>query len=255
MPRLVPILVGALLVCAVAGMPLAAQDKKKDKKAEPAIKVILPLGAAAGQTTKLTIRGSKLDKATDVKVLDGKGTAKIASKGSAAVPDKNPEKVGDTQVVVDVTLTDKPGEAVSLVIVTPDGETKPHPLLVETKLPVVPEKEPNEGFKQFQEIKLPAVIEGTIGQPRDVDVFRLEGRAGQKVTAEGLAARYGSPLDAMLTLFNAHGQEIAAARTAAPDHTDPRLEATLPADGVYFLVLIDAHDTGSPVHAYRLVVK
>src|SRR4051794_13461217 len=213
----------AALLLVAAGLPMAAQDKKKkEKSTEPAIKVVLPLGAAAGKTTKLTIRGSKLDKATDVKVLDGKGTAKIASKGQAGVPDKNPEKVGDTQVIAEVTLTDKPGETVSLVVVSPDGETTPHKLLVETTFPVVAEKEPNEGFKQFQDVKLPAVVEGTIGQPRDVDVFRFEGRAGQKVTGEVLAARHGSPLDALLTLYDAKGQQVAAGRDVTADQHDPR---------------------------------
>jgi hypothetical protein len=251
----VPLLVflGALLL--TTGVRLPAQDKKKDKKVEPAIKVVLPLGAAAGQATKVTIRGIKLDKASAVKVLDGKGTAKIVSWGPAAVPDKNPEKVGDTQVVADVSLADKTGDRVALVVVTPDGDTKPHPLLVETALPVVAEKEPNEGFKRFQEIKLPAVVEGTIGQPRDVDVFRFDGKAGQKVTAEVVAGRVGSPLDALLTLFDARGEQVAAGQPAGGDHHDRRLEATLPAAGAYFLVLIDAHDSGSPVHAYRLVVR
>jgi hypothetical protein len=239
----------------LATLPTVAQDKKKpEKKAPPRIVVVVPLGAAPGKLTKLTIRGSNLDKATEVKVAGG--TAKIVSKGPAAVPDKNPDKVGDTQVGAEVTLDAKlHGGSASLIVVTPDGETQPHKLLVETTLPVVAEKEPNEGFKQAQEITLPVVIEGTIDRPKDVDVFRFIGKKGQKLTAEVFAHRYGSPLDAMLTLYNAAGQQVAFNDDLALDTRDARLEVQLPGDGEYYLVLIDAHDSGGPAHAYRLMVK
>ncbi len=243
---------GLLLLIA---LPTAAQDKKKpEKKPAPRVLVVVPLGAAPGKTIKLTIRGIALGQATDVKVAHGK--VKIVGKGPAPVPDKNPDKVGDTQVIAEVTLEAKPlGPSVSLVVVTPDGETMPHALLIETSLPVIAEKEPNEGFKQAQEIKLPVVVEGMIERPRDVDVFRFTGKKGQKVTAEVLAHRHGSPLDAMLTLYNSAGQQIAFNDDLAVDTRDARIETVLPADGEYYLALIDAHDAGGPAHAYRLVVK
>jgi hypothetical protein len=243
------------MVVVLVALPSAAQDKKKpEKKPDPRILVIVPLGATPGKTTRLTIRGIALEQARDVKVAGG--NAKIVSKGPATVPDKNPEKVGDTQVVAEVTLDEKlPDGPVTVTVVTPAGETKPHKVLVETTLPVVAEKEPNEGFKQSQEIKLPVVIEGMIERPKDVDVFRFTGKKGQMVTAEVLAHRYGSPLDAMLTLYNSSSQQVAFNDDLAPDTRDARLETVLPADGEYFLVLIDAHDAGGPAHAYRLVVK
>jgi hypothetical protein len=239
----------------MAAFPAAAQDKKKpEKKAPPRVIVFIPLGAAPGKTTKLTIRGSGLDKATELKIAGGK--ARIVSKGPASVPDKNPDKVGDTQVIAEVTLDAKsPDGTAALLVVTPNGETKPHKLLVQTTLPAVAEKEPNEGFKQAQEIKLPVLIDGTIDRPKDVDVFRFAGKKGQKLTAEVFAHRHGSPLDAMLTLYNAAGQQLAFNDDLALDTRDARLEVALPGDGEYYLVLIDAHDSGGPAHAYRLGVK
>jgi len=97
--------------------------------------------------------------------------------------------------------------------------------------------------------------EGTIDRPRDVDVFRFAGKKGQKLSAEVLAHRYGSPLDAMLTLYNATFQQVAFNDDLAPDTRDARLAVVLPADGEYYLALIDAHDAGSAAHVYRLVVK
>src|SRR5450631_4475452 len=103
-----PTLLVLIFAAGALALPASGQDKKKaEKPAPPRVALIVPLGAAAGQTTKLTIRGMKLDDAKDVKLLDDKGTVKIVSKGKANVPDKNPDQVGDTQVVVEVTLKPK----------------------------------------------------------------------------------------------------------------------------------------------------
>ena len=244
-----------LLVLAI--LPTAAQDKKKpEPKNVPRVIFAIPLGVAPGKTAHLTIRGSNLDSATAVNILDGKGTTKILNKGKAAVPDKNPEKVGDTQIEIELKLNDKlGGDTVSFVVVTPAGETKPHPILIEAVLPLIQEKEPNDGFRSAQAIVLPVVIEGAINRPKDVDMVRFEGKKGDKLHAEVLASRYGSPLDAILTLYDAKGEQLASNDDFAKDHRDAKIETTLPADGIYYLSLIDAHDTGSALHVYRLVVK
>ena len=82
-----------------------------------------------------------------------------------------------------------------LVVVTPNGETKPHLILLETTLPLIQEKEPNDGFRAAQAVVLPIVVEGSIGRPKDVDMVRFVGKKGQKLHAEVLASRFGSPLE------------------------------------------------------------
>lgn len=231
------------------------QDKKPDKKDAPRVTVAIPLGAAPGATTKLTLRGLKIDAATAVRFQDPKVTVKILSRGKANVPDKNPEKVGDTQLEVEVTLpAGLPSGTLSFVLVTPVGETQAHNLLVESTIPVPPEKEPNNGFAQAQPIQIPQAIDGLIREPRDVDVFRLEGKAGQRLVFEVLAARYGSALDSTLTLYDAAGQQVAS-NDDANGSTDSRLEVTLAKAGTYYLSVLDAHDQGGPAHVYRLVAR
>jgi len=233
------------------------KDKKKpEKKVEPRVFSITPPGITAGKApAKLTLRGTLLDQATDVKIAGGKGAAKIVNKSKAPPPEKlAPEKFGDTQLEIELTLSDAVSGPVQISVVTAEGETRPRPLLVEATLAVVKDKEGNDGFRQAQAIKLPLVIDGRIERPRDVDVFRFEGRAGQKIVAEVFAARHGSALDPMLTLYDAKGNQVGV----GDDHAgsfDARLEATLPADGVYFLSLIDAHDTGGTLHVYWLVIR
>jgi hypothetical protein len=240
------------LVLTVSGAP--AQKKKPEKKVPPRVTLVHPLGAKPGATTRVTIRGLQLDAATEIRFPESRASAKIVSKGKAPVPDKNPEKVGDTQIVAEVTLPEKiPSGTVSFVVVTPAGETAPHPLLVENSLPVVSEKEPNDGFRQAQAIQVPQLVEGIIDRAKDVDVFRFEGKAGQKLIFEVQAARYGSPLDAILTLYDANAQQVAS--KDADLGTDPILEVTLPKTGTFYLSLIDAHDQGGPLHVYRLTVR
>lgn len=242
-----PFVALSLLALSIAASP--AQEKKKEKKVDPTITVIVPLGADLGRTTKLTIRGLRLDQAKEVQVSGG-GKAKIVSKGAAPVPDKNPDKVGDTQIVAEVTLPDKAPEGGFQISVTlPDGTTKPHDLLVEAR--VFQEKEPNPGFKQSQDVKVPSVIEGAIGSPRDVDVYRFEARTGRDMRISIRAARHGSPLDAMLLLYN-HSGALLASAAGTKGSPDAVLEFTPPADGVYHLAVLDAHDAGSAIHVYRL---
>jgi hypothetical protein len=231
-----------------------AQDKEKnkDKKTEPAVLVALPLAAAPGQTTRLTLRGHHLNQAKEIKLPDGLGAAKILNKGKSDLPDKlPPEKFGDTHVEVELTLSDKLTGNVKLTVVTGAGQTKPYPLLVETKLAVTADKEHNDGFREAQPVKLPTVIDGRIDPQRDVDVFKIAGKAGQKLVAEVVAARHGSALDGVLTLYTAGGNQVATSDDQKQS-IDPRMETVLAADGMYLLALTDAHDTGGALHLYRL---
>ncbi|MBI2808158.1 MAG: PPC domain-containing protein [Planctomycetes bacterium] len=228
--------------------PTLAQEKKKPSPG-PRVVLTIPFGAAPGKSTKLTIRGKNLDSASEVKVTGG--SARILSKGKAGVPDKNPDQVGDTQIVIELKL-DAKTVAASLVVVTPTGATKPHVLRVET---ATAEQEPNDGFNAAQMIALPIVVDGTISRARDVDVFHLQGKKGQRVFAEVHASRHGSPLDAVLALYDGKGQLLASNDDFTKEHRDARIEVVLPADGDYYLSLIDAHDTGGPLHVYRLAIK
>jgi hypothetical protein len=246
-----------LLIAALAIVPGAAQDKKKpEPKKEPQIRLAIPLAAVPGKATKLTLRGEHLDDAKEVKIDPSLGSVKILNKGKADVPDKNPDKVGDTRVEIELKLNDNiAGESVSLIVLTPAGESKPHAILVESKLPVVAEKEPNDGFRMAQPITPPLVVDGTIGRANDVDVFRVDGKRGQKLYAEVLASRHGSPLDAMLHLYGPKGEQFASNDDFDKTHHDAKIEFTFPEDGAYYLSLSDAHGAGGGLHVYRLLVK
>ena len=231
---------------------LLAQPKKPDPKNGPQVIVAVPLGAVPGSTNKLTLRGLRLENTSEVRAAGSKATIKLVKKGKLAVPNmQKPEKVGDSEVQIELALpADAPEGTLAVEVVTPAGTTS-HSFLVARG--VIAEKEPNNGYREAQPLTLPAIVDGAISAPQDVDVFRFEGKAGQKLVAEVLADRLGSALDGILTLADARG----AILTSNDDTVgaDPKIEFTLPRDGVYYLSLIDAHDQGGPAHVYRLVVR
>jgi hypothetical protein len=234
-----------------------AQEKKDAPKPIPRIIVFMPLAIVPGATSTVTARGLVLDQASEVKIEGIEGAAvKIKSKGKAAVPkDTDPTVVGDTQMELEVKLpAEAPEGKVTLAAVTPAGSTEPHALLVIPKEKLVPEKEPNGGFAQAQPVEAGQIVQGSISQPKDVDVFKIRGVKGEKWTFEIIAARQGSFLDATLSLY-AEGGRLVATRDDDPGSRDATLTVTLAADGVYYLSLIDAHDQGGPSHVYLLHVR
>ncbi len=236
---------------------LAAEPAKPDAKDAPKVVVAAPLGLPPGKPTKLLLRGLKLDEATEVRLHDPKGTAKVLSKGKAPLANKEKDdlpRYGDTQIEIEVTLSaDYAGPTVPLTVVAPAGESAPHALMVDHE-PILPEKEPNNGFRNAQPVQVGQTLEGVINPNSDVDVFRIDGKEGQQLVLEIFAARYGSPLDSMLTLYDADGR-IVAANDDSDGTADSRVEATLPRTGTYFISVVDANDVGSTANVYRLAIR
>jgi hypothetical protein len=248
-----------LLAIALAASAPSVRGEQKPAKPDdlPKIVVAIPLGVTAGATTKVTLRGLKLDGATEVRCQAPVSRVKLLAKGAAGgVPrGEDVPRVGNTQAEVEITLpADYPGSAVTVTVLTAAGESNAHRLVVD-RSPAVAEKEPNNGFAQAQPITFDLTVAGVIERGFDVDVYRFEGRAGQRVTAEVFAARHGSALDSLLTLYTGDGQTLAANDDLDASTRDSRLEVTLPRDGTYYLVLIDANDHGSPAHVYRLSLR
>jgi hypothetical protein len=154
-----------------------------------------------------------------------------------------------------------------LRVVTAAGVSPPYRILVDGGPPAVAEKEPNDGFDKAQAIDLvPGTsmkLDGSIHESRNVDVYRFEGRAGERLRGELIAARQGGPLDAFATLFDESGNivlqaddaEDADAAAGPVTSPDPRWDTVLPRTGRYYLSVQDAHDRGGVLHRYRLILE
>jgi len=247
----------------LAGPFLAfAQEKKKDDDKSPRVILTSPLAVSPDSTTTIKVRGLRLAEATEVRFPGATRGIKavVKSKGKAeAVAGFEPAVVGETQVEVELAVPpDAPAGELPFVVITPAGEAKPYELLVIEAKSLVQEKEPNDGFRQAQLITVSKVVQGSMQGGDDVDVFRIEGKSGQKLVAEVVASRRGSALDSLLTLYDAAGHVLASnddADVEGEAQADSVLHFRFPSDGNYYVALTDANARGGPTHPYLLMLK
>jgi hypothetical protein len=142
------------------------------------------------------------------------------------------------------------------------------PYAVDT-LPEIEEAESNDTPKRAQKIDLPAIINGRIATADDVDVFRVRGRAGNRLVAEVTGRRLNSPLDSLLQLMDTSGKVLAWNDDYVEEegylhkdklglvthHADSYLMAELPRDGTYYVRLSDALSHGGQAYGYRLRIS
>lgn len=192
----------------------------------PFITSIFPLGGTAGAQTTVELKGHNLPK--DKLTIDPKAR---------------------THGTLPVSLTN-------------DGFTSNAVPFAIAALPECLEEEPNDRLSQARQVNLPVIVNGRIDKPGDCDVFSFEAAAGDTIVAEVHARRLDSPLDSILKLTDARGRTIAAnddhediAAGLVTHHADSLINATLPADGKYFLHVADAQQKGGPEYGYRLRIS
>jgi hypothetical protein len=129
-------------------------------------------------------------------------------------------------------------------------------------LPERAEVEPNDSDRTAIRIELPQIVNGTIGEAGDVDMFRFGGQEGDVIVTEIIGRRLGSPLDSLLRLTDAFGQLIEwnddyveVESGLNTHHADSYLRTQLPDSGDYLLAVSDSQRHGGEAFAYRLRVS
>jgi hypothetical protein len=112
------------------------------------------------------------------------------------------------------------------------------------------ESEPNNDADKPNVLVQNQIVNGTVGAPTDVDVFRFEGKRGQHIVATCRAADLDSRLSAVMELSTPDGRRLAYAREEL--RQDPMLDAVLPDDGSYLIKVHDFLFRGGPEYGYRL---
>ena len=248
----------SLMVLLGLTLGVMAQEAKKPaaNKDAPVLIMARPLTLTPGFKGKVTLVGIRLNDVTEVSSTTPGLTVKMAGKPRAIGVPQNylKEKAGDGEIDVEVEL--KPGTtpaSVALIAKGAKGTSEPFMVTVDGTTTIT-EKEPNDTFAQAQEITVPTLTNGSIHQVRDTDVFRFTGKTGETIRVEVHAAKYGSPADLMLTLYDAD-RRILASCDDVGGLPDPTLVLTLPRDGTYFLSVIEAHDVGGPNFLYRMSLQ
>ena len=117
------------------------------------------------------------------------------------------------------------------------------------------ESEPNNTREQANGVP-PAdayALNGIIGEPGDVDYYRLTLKKGQVLTGHAYAQQLGSPLDPTISLTTLSGSSLIANDDGGGTRRlDSRFEVTVPADGDYTLRIRDHLERGGPHFVYRV---
>lgn len=142
---------------------------------------------------------------------------------------------------------------------TADGLTEYHRFFV-GPFPTVDENEVptkrNDKRESAMPISANVTVSGKLNEPTDVDLYRVEVKRGQRVSAEVEAARLGVERgipDLHLAIYDADGKKLAAADDSALFVQDPVLSVLADRDGAYFVEVRHSMYAGAN-DAYRLHV-
>ena len=97
---------------------------------------------------------------------------------------------------------------------------------------------------------LPVALNGIISKPNETDYFRFHAKANQAMDVRVLARVLRSPLDSVIVLFDAKGNQLAANDDSGGP--DSYLRFSPPADGDYILGIFDQLHHGGPDFTYRI---
>jgi len=114
----------------------------------------------------------------------------------------------------------------------------------------VDEAEPNESTPQ--ELSVPGAVHGRLQHPGDADRYAIKVKKGDRLSLSVAAKSLHSPVDPVLSVSDAKGEQLAREDDTGGVREDPRLQWQAPADGTYTVAISDLHQAGGPGAVYRL---
>ena len=136
-----------------------------------------------------------------------------------------------------------------------DGPSPPSPNYLRVgDFPDVMQVQPNQTLATATAAPMdpPLAFDGVIAAPGRSDYYRFNARKGQTLDLTVYARRLGSPLDSVLSVYDAAGKRLASNDDAGGP--DSYLRFNVPADGAYLLGINDQLRGGGPEYVYRIEV-
>ncbi|MGE0607051.1 MAG: PPC domain-containing protein [Pirellulales bacterium] len=199
----------------------------------PVLNSVFPAGAQAGGTVSVTVEGADIDELSALRFADPRITS---------------QEVDGNQFLVTVSSDVAPALC-DVRVVGKYGVSNPRAFRIGNQ-PEQQETEPNDSHEQAQGAELNSVLNGRIGKPGDLDVYRFTALAGQRVVLALSAWQIDSPLHGVLEVFDATGRRIAVNR--GHRGIDPVIDFRAPANGDYWVKLFDQTYLGGSDYVYRL---
>ena len=209
---------------------------------------VFPAGGNPGKTVEVTIAGADLD---DVNQLQF-SRAGIVAKQKMAEPgpfDKGPQPVANQFVVT--IAANVPLGVYEARAIGKYGASNPRAFTV-GDIPETLEIEPNNEFETATEITSPALINGRSNQAADVDFFKFNATAGQRIIVTSYAWRIDSKVDTVVTVFDGAGRQVGGNRD--DQSRDSLVDFTVAAAGEYRIKVNDATYLGGTDYVYRISV-
>ena len=210
----------------------------------PTLNMPLPLGVQRGQPLELTLTGNNL--ANPVSLW-------TSFPAKVTIPDANNNGKEDGKLTVRLEVpADAPLGYGALRLVTRQGVSNLRLFCID-ELPQVVGNNANRTRDRAMPVPVPCVVVSRIDNETS-EYFRFSARAGQRLSFEVIGHRLGSPLDPILTLYDANtGRELGVYNDDALGlQTDARLTHTFKADGDYLVEVRDSIHRGGGDYYYRL---
>ena len=210
--------------------------------ADPDLRSVTPVAVARDSETTLHLRGVRLaDAAELLRAQPGLAVVALDAKNHQHVEAK-------LRVAADAPL----GEH-QLRVRTASGVSQLATVHV-TALPIIDEAEDNNQLDQAQAIELGTAVRGVV-KNEDVDYFRVEAKAGTRITAEIAAMRLGGAVfDPAVAILDAERFELAVSDDAVLLLQDSLASVIAPADGSYYIRVREASYGGGDAARYVLQV-
>lgn len=205
-----------------------------------------PLAVRPGETQDVVFSGGELVGASQL-VVNFPATIEL----SPDVKDNGKDK-GRVSFRI-ATPADVCPRIVSARVVTPSG-VSPLRLFLVDDLPSVREEKAHATPAEAMPLAWPCAVDAAC-EAENYDYYRITAKAGEQLSVEIVAQRIGSPLDAVVRLFDATGKrELIYADDTPGLGADSCFALKIPADGDYLIEVRDVRYQGGGNHRYRLRV-
>ncbi len=114
------------------------------------------------------------------------------------------------------------------------------------------EVEPNETIAQATAMSIPSAANGYLSSVEDSDYFKITMKKNEQVDIDVIARRVRSSIDSVVYVYNARGGRLAIDDDRKRPDSWVRFKA--PADGDYFIKVVDQLGKGGPDYYYRIEV-
>jgi hypothetical protein len=216
----------------------------------PEIRTIFPIGGVQGSTVEVLVEGPNVANPSAVPITGEGVRASVVRSGEA--PGARIVGPATTRVRFEIA-PDAPVGIREFRLLTPAGLTSRALFEISRAMPSTRESEPNNSVSAAPRVSVPLTAEGKIYPREDVDLYRFVAQSGEELLFRVTAQPLESPLDAVLTLRDMDGRELAS----NDDYVtrDPVLAYRFTKAAEYTIEVRDVDYGGALEASYRLTIS